>query len=210
VSHIEQAGGRASFVVGDVTNREDVANVVTHCEERYGGIDVLVNNAGRFHSIGGLHEVDPEDWWADVTVNLYGPMLMIRSILPGMLTRDRGVIINMDGGRPAGGSSYASSKAGLMELTEKLREQLEGMGSSVCVFAANPGLNHTDMTEFQRTSEEGQRWIPQVKRRLEAGQTREPKEIARVIASLVEAADPSISGIYVTPDSESPFGRESR
>ena len=121
-----------------------MANLVSHCEERYGGIDVLVNNAGRFHSIGGLHEIHPEDWWADVTVNLYGPMLMISSILPGMLSRDRGVIINMDGGRPAGGSSYASSKAGLMELTEKLREQ----------------------------------------------------------------ADPSISGIHVTPDSERPFGRE--
>jgi hypothetical protein len=100
-------------------------------------------------------------------------MLMIRSILPGMLTRDRGAIINMDGGRPAGGSSYASSKAGLMELTE-----------------------------------EGQRWIPQVKRRLEAGKTRRPEEIARVIAALVEEADPSMSGIYVTPDSERPFGRE--
>jgi NAD(P)-dependent dehydrogenase (short-subunit alcohol dehydrogenase family) len=62
-----------------------VARAVAEVEGRLGPVDVLVNNAARFAALGTLWEVDPDDWWREVEVNLRGPLLCARAVLPGML-----------------------------------------------------------------------------------------------------------------------------
>lgn len=171
-------------------------------EARFGAVDVLFNNAGSFQSIAGVHEVDSELWWQDVTINLLGSLLVIRAVLPGMIERDRGIIISMDGGRPVGGSGYACGKAGLMELTRVLCAELKQQGSRVMVFSAGPGLVRTEMTELQAATEAGRRWIPSTAECFETGQLRAPEEIARTTVRLVQCARPEWSGRGFGPDTD--------
>jgi NAD(P)-dependent dehydrogenase (short-subunit alcohol dehydrogenase family) len=196
---VRQQGSEALVVPTDVTVRDDVQDMVQAALERFGAIDVLFNNAGRFASIAGVWEADPDDWWEDVRVNLFGSMLCMREVLPHMMERDEGIIISMNGGRPTGGSGYASGKAGLMELSRVLVKELESVDSSVMVFTAGPGLVHTEMTEYQARSEAGQRWIPSTKEHIEAGKTREPEELARATMKMIDIATPQLSGASYNP-----------
>ncbi len=204
-SAVEAAGGRVLAVACDITVAEQVSQMVAAAEARFGAIDVLFNNAGSFQSIAGVHEVDAELWWQDVTINLLGSLLVIRAVLPAMIERDRGIIISMDGGRPVGGSGYACGKAGLMELTRVLCAELKQQGSQVMVFSAGPGLVRTEMTELQAASEAGRRWIPSTAECFETGQLRTPEEIARATVRLVQCARPEWSGRGFGPDTD--FGQ---
>jgi NAD(P)-dependent dehydrogenase (short-subunit alcohol dehydrogenase family) len=199
---VEEADGEALAVATDVTDREQVRRMVAAAVERFGQVDVLFNNAATFQAIGGVWEVEPEEWWRDVTVNLYGPLLCIREVLPHMMERDEGVIINMDGGRPKGGTAYACGKAGLVEMTRLLVEELRSAGSRVMVFNASPGLVRTPMTERMVNDEMAARWIPQVKEGLESGSTRRPEEIARATVELLRVARPEISGFSYYPGTD--------
>ncbi len=196
---IEAEGGEGLAVATDVTDRGQVQRMVQAALDRFGSIDILFNNAGSFQSIAGVHEVDPEVWWHDVTVNLLGPLLTIREVLPHMMERDEGVIINMNGGRPVGGTGYACGKAGLMELTRILCEELKMQGSRVMVFSAGPGLVRTEMTELQANTEAGRKWIPSTKEAFDAGRTRKPEELAQATMKLLAIATPEMSGKAYSP-----------
>ncbi len=199
---VRQDGGKALAVPADVTRAEDVRGLVAAAETDFGPVGVLFNNAGSFGCIAGVHEADPAAWWHDVTVNLLGPFLLARAVLPGMIARDEGVIINMNGGRPTGGSAYASGKAGLMELTRVLKEELALLKSRVLVFGAGPGLVRTEMTELQADREAGRRWIPSTAGAFAAGKTRSPQDIARATIRLLEIARPEHSGRIYSPDTD--------
>lgn len=199
---IEREGGTAMAIPTDITDRGQVRQMVGASLARFGSIDVLFNNAGSFQSIAGVHEVAPELWWHDVTVNLYGSLLVIREVLPHMLSRNEGIIINMNGGRPVGGTGYACGKAGLMELTRILVEELKGMNSSVMVFSAGPGLVRTEMTELQANTPAGRKWIPSTKQAFDSGKTRRPEEIALATMRLIRAARPELSGKSYGPDTD--------
>ena len=202
VRAIKAQGGVGLAIATDVTKRSQVQSLVKATLKRFGRIDLLFNNAGSFQSIAGVHEVDPKVWWNDVTVNLLGPLLLMREVLPHMLARDEGIIINMDGGRPLGSTSYASSKAGLMEMTRLLAEELRWMKSSVMVFAAAPGLVRTEMTEYQVRTAAGRKWIPGTKQCFESGKIRPPEDIARATVALAKIARPEMSGKYYDPDTD--------
>ena len=101
--------------------------------------------------------VDPAVWWRDIEINIRGSFNCCRAATPGMWRAKRGRIINLTGGGTATsfpyGSGYATSKAGLLRFTECVNDQLAGSG--VLVFAMDPGLVRTAMTEYQLTSEAG-------------------------------------------------------
>jgi NAD(P)-dependent dehydrogenase (short-subunit alcohol dehydrogenase family) len=137
-----------------------------------------------------------------VTVNLYGAYLTTRAVLQDMMARDTGIIINMNGGRPAGGSSYGSSKAGLMELNRLLAEELQRQDSAVIVLGAGPGLVRTEMTELQVQTEAGRHWLPGVKAKFDAGDLRQPEEIARATVRAIQTATTAVSGEVFGPDFE--------
>ncbi len=200
VDLIRNDGGTALAVSADVTERNQVENLVTKTLEAFERVDVVFNNAGRFNCIAGVHELDPADWWQDVKVNLLGALLVIRQVLPLMIQRDQGVIINMNGGRPVGGTGYACGKAGLMELTEILAKELKMLKSNVIVLSAGPGLVRTEMTELQANTEAGRKWIPSTKECLESGNVGKPEEIAKATIKALLRVKPQHSGQYFGPD----------
>lgn len=195
VDRIEQAGGEALAVTADVTDRAQVDRLVATTLERFGQIDVLFNNAGSFNAIGAIWEVDPETWWQDVTVNLLGSMLCARAVLGPMMKRDQGIIIHMRGGnRIPGGTGYSCSKVALERLVELQAAELERVESNVMVFGMGPGFVHTDMTDLQATTPEGQFWLPRMGEKIRGGEHRSPDDCAHATARLLEIARPELSG----------------
>lgn len=141
----------ALAINADVASAEDTRAAIRETESQLGPVDVLVNNAG----IGGdesgprpFVEMDPQTWWRVQETNVLGPALYTHALLPGMLGRGRGVIINIGSYiaiRPqAAVTAYASSKAALARFSDCLAAELHGTG--VQVFCISPGLVLTDMT----------------------------------------------------------------
>ncbi|QQA41804.1 SDR family NAD(P)-dependent oxidoreductase [Pelagovum pacificum] len=185
----------------DLTDQASVEKTFTAIREEEGRIDILFNNAGRFHSLAGVHECDVDDWWMDMTVNVKGILMSCRTVLPMMMEAGTGTIINMNGGRPIGGTAYASSKAAVVQMTELMAKELEHLGrSDIRVLLANPGLVMTEMTEYQRDTPGGQFWIPGVGEALKAGNTRKPEEIAAMTVRMLGEATVSDNGRMFDPD----------
>lgn len=162
ISELEAAGATALPLVADVTDLAAVERMAAETERELGPVDVLVNNAGVCEAIGPTWEVDPTLWWHDVEVNLRGPFLCSRAVLPQMLSRRSGTIVNVssyNAGRPdpylAG---YSAAKAALVHFTGSLAAETETSGISV--FAIAPGTIDTDLTRHLKHSPAGKRWLP--------------------------------------------------
>jgi NAD(P)-dependent dehydrogenase (short-subunit alcohol dehydrogenase family) len=163
---IEQAGGRALTFAADVTDRQAIEQVVAEIEQRLGRIDLLINSADSFRALGLIAESDPDDWWREVEINVRGPFLCTRAVLPGMVARGRGRIINI---ASAAGlralpttSAYCLSKTAVIRFSESLAVEYGERG--VRAFAMHPGTVRTPMTNYIVESDEiGQRapWVQQ-------------------------------------------------
>jgi NAD(P)-dependent dehydrogenase (short-subunit alcohol dehydrogenase family) len=140
-----EIGGLA--VVADVTKRGEVEAMIAKVESELGPIDLLVANAGIGTGGGSTWEVDPEEWWRVLEVNMLGVHLSCRSAIPGMLERGRGrIVITGSGASYLPGSTstaYPASKAAACRYGETLANELRGR---IPVFVISPGLVQTDMT----------------------------------------------------------------
>jgi 3-oxoacyl-[acyl-carrier protein] reductase len=144
----KEIGGLA--VTADVSKQEEVETMTATVERELGPIDLLVNNAGVGFSSKLPWEEDPADWWHVFEINVLGAYLCCRSVLPAMIDRRRGRIVNTGSGAsylPGGGGStaYGPSKAALGRFGELLARQVSEFG--IAVFVISPGLVRTDMTE---------------------------------------------------------------
>jgi NAD(P)-dependent dehydrogenase (short-subunit alcohol dehydrogenase family) len=194
---IRQEGGRSLVLPTDVSDRQQVSRMVDRTIDEFGRVDVLFNNAARIPVISALWEVDPDSWWDEVTVNLRGPMLCTRFVLPHMMTRGEGIIINMAGGTQIPGrTSYCCSKVALGRLTDLLVKELASVGSPIVVFSMGPGLVKTKRTLVEAESEQGRRWNPGTKKAFDAGEDRPPEDCARAAAKLIARAGPEINGQF--------------
>ncbi len=197
-SLIQQAGGEALVIPTDVTQKDQVDRMVGRALEHFGRIDILFNNAGSFSALGGLWEVDADLWWKDVETNLRGTMLCCQAVLPQMIERDEGIIVNMSGGGAGGpmtgGSGYGCSKAAILRLTDTLAAELQRAGSSVMAFAMDPGFNRTAMTEGLAHIEGVEKWLPHVHRQLDTDDRNEPQDCAKTMTELIRLAVPQLSG----------------
>jgi len=123
--------------------------MIAAAEPAIGPVDLLVNNAGRFGPVGPLAATDPDERWQTLEVNLRGPLYCARAVLPGMLARGHGRIVNVSSSAGLAAipmlSAYAVSKTALYRLTENLAAETRGHG--VTVFTINPGLVRTAMSE---------------------------------------------------------------
>lgn len=142
--------GPTGVVRADVTDAAAVAAAVADVASMLGPIDLLVNNAGRIDAAEvAPWAADPDDWWAVVEANLRGPFLTTRAVLPAMIARGAGRIVNINSGmgqRPYPDySAYSVSKGALARLTDCLAKALDGTG--VTIFDVSPGLVRTEMTE---------------------------------------------------------------
>ena len=171
VAEIEALGGRAEGFAVELSDSFEVEHAFAAVSAALGPVDTLINNAGAFCSIGPIWEVDPDEWWSDIEINLKSAFYCSRAVLPSMLMRRHGRIVNMIGGgasRPLPyGSAYSISKTGTLRLTECLAATLEGTG--VMCLAMDPGLVATDLTRFQMDSASGSKYLPGVAQRLRHG-----------------------------------------
>ena len=146
---VRDLGAPALVIPTDVTDRDQVDRMAAQVIDRYSAIDILVNNAGVAGPIGPLQDNDPAYWVRTIQVNLIGTYLCCRAVLPAMLERNRGKIINMSGGGSLNGaadmSAYGSTKAAVVRLTECLAMELAQ--TNVCVNAIAPGTIQTRMLE---------------------------------------------------------------
>jgi NAD(P)-dependent dehydrogenase (short-subunit alcohol dehydrogenase family) len=158
VSIVRDAGGRACAFQLDVVDATAIDSCVAAVEHELGPIDLLVNNAGVASPAGMDWEVDPSVWWRTLEVNLRGPFLCARAVLPGMIARRRGRIINISSsaafGNNASLSAYGVSKAALTHWSGRLAAQVEQDGVAVIAYA--PSVVRTAMTETLATSPD---WI---------------------------------------------------
>jgi NAD(P)-dependent dehydrogenase (short-subunit alcohol dehydrogenase family) len=146
IDRVVAEGWAALAVAGDVRREEDVARLVATHEAKLGPVDVLVNGAGVLER--GLAEALSPAAFRDVLdVNLVGPFLCARAVIPGMKARRRGRIVNVASISATigteGGSAYNASKAGLLGLTRCLAEELRPHGVQ-CV-SVSPGSTDTEM-----------------------------------------------------------------
>ena len=175
-----EIGGVA--VLADVSNQDDVARLVADVESQLGPIDLLCANAGAGNEQGPAWEVDADDWWRIVEVNVLGVYLCCREVIPGMLERGRGRIVITGSGAaylPASSNTaYTSSKAAVCRFAETLANQLAGR---IPVFVFSPGLVDTEMTKgFPRDAP----WTP-------------PELAPRLVRVLASGRADALAGRYI-------------
>jgi len=136
-------------VTTDVSNRASVEALVERVQTELGPIDLLVNNAGVSEADEPIWKQEPDDWWRVFEINVLGPYLLCRAVLPDMVERGRGRIVNVGSGASylpgSGSTSYGPSKAALGRFGEGLA--LEAGEHGISVFTISPGMVRTAMTE---------------------------------------------------------------
>jgi NAD(P)-dependent dehydrogenase (short-subunit alcohol dehydrogenase family) len=145
----DSTGSRTLALAADVAAEAAVRDAVERGERELGPIDLLVNSAGLVDAAEvPIWETDPDQWWSVVESHIRGAYLTARAVVPSMVARGHGRVVNLASGmgtRPQPEySAYSVGKAGQMRLTECLAESLQGTG--VYAFNIAPGLVETDMT----------------------------------------------------------------
>jgi NAD(P)-dependent dehydrogenase (short-subunit alcohol dehydrogenase family) len=134
-------------ITADVSKRSDVDEMIGEVERELGPIDLLVANAGLGIDEPNAWEMEPEEWWHVLEVNVLGAYLCCRAVIPSMLERRRGRIVVTGSGASylpgTKNSAYAASKAAVGRFAEVLAKQLEGR---IPVFFFSPGLVRSGMT----------------------------------------------------------------
>ena len=187
VTEITSAGGDAIALQADVSQAEEVDNLIKTTLDKFGRIDVLVNNAGITKDTL-LLRMKPEQWQAVIDLNLTGVFLCTKAVSKTMLKQRSGRIINLASvagqmGNP-GQANYSAAKAGVIGFTKTVAKELANRG--VTVNAVAPGFIETDMTNDLK-SDDIIKFIP-------LGRYGKPEEVAGTIRFL--ASDPAAS--YIT------------
>lgn len=145
-AELAQFDVKVSIATGDVSNLESVINAVEHIKADHGPIDILINNAG-VAKLGGFLDLTPEEWEKIIQVNLMGVYNATRAVLPGMIERKTGDIINISSSAGQKGapvtSAYSASKFAVLGLTESL--MLEVRKHNIRVTAFTPSTVVTDL-----------------------------------------------------------------
>jgi 3-oxoacyl-[acyl-carrier protein] reductase len=181
----EEIGGRA--LVGDVSKRDDVERWFAEV----GDVDLLVNNAGIDSSEHmASWELDPDDWWYVFEVNVLGVYLCCRAVIPRMLERGSGRIVNVASGAAylpnTKSTAYSASKAAVHRFSEILADQLRPHG--VPVFSISPGLVRTEMTSG---TPDDAPWTP-------------PELAPRLVRALASGRLDKLSGRYLHAEHDDP------
>ena len=200
VSLVQEAGGCAIAITADVTDQLATEQMARQVEEQLGPINLLVNNAGAPAPIGPLWEADPVEWWRCVDVNLHGPFLCSRAVLPGMVSRRSGRIVTTasSSGLEPGPyvSAYAISKCAAIRFSENLAAETKDHG--IYAFAISPGLVRTAMTETIARSPDDEKWFGGFfEQSLAAGDDVPPERAAELVVFLASGQADTLSGCYL-------------
>ncbi|MFJ8045241.1 SDR family oxidoreductase [Kitasatospora sp. NPDC096147] len=164
----------------DVTDRQAVADAVREAEQVHGPADAIVNNAGAM-LLGRIADQDPDEWERMVDLNVKGVLYGIHAVLPGMLARGRGTIVNISSvaGRKTfpNHTAYVGTKFAVHAMSENLREEVAPAGVRVVVIA--PGAVETELlshTTDERIKQDYQVW------KESAGGALDPEAVAGAVA----------------------------
>ncbi|MBG0744583.1 MAG: SDR family oxidoreductase [Cylindrospermopsis raciborskii KL1] len=143
------SGQKVLALAIDVSNPEQVDRFIQQAVSEFGTIDILVNNAGIYGPKGEIEDVDWGDWVRGIEINLLGPVLLCRAVLPIFKAQRSGKIIQLSGGGATNPmpriSSYAVSKAGIVRFVETLAEEVREFGIDVNAIA--PGALNTRLLD---------------------------------------------------------------
>jgi 3-oxoacyl-[acyl-carrier protein] reductase len=182
---VKDLGGSAQIVPADVSSRQAVASMVRTAVNSFGQVDILVNAAGVYGPIGRVWEVDPEKWAQAIEVNLLGTFFTCQAVLPHMIRRLQGGIINFSGGGATSPlpcfTAYGVSKTAVVRLTETLAEEVKGF--NIRVNAIAPGMVDTRLQDaVLAAGERAGELLPRVRRLRETGDGGAPRELAADLA----------------------------
>jgi len=202
VKEITSDGGAAAYVHVDVTSSADIEQMVADTIEKYGRIDILLNNVG-INPVGTVLETSPEVWDNVMRVNLRSAFLGCKNVIPTMMKAGGGSIINMGSvsgleAGPVSQAAYEASKAGIIALIKSAAQDFAS--KNVRVNCICPGGTATPLLkkfmDESMTSEERQAWIGIVP----MGRPAEPKEIAAVAAFLASDGASYVTGTTIVVD----------
>ena len=198
---IVAAGGTAIFVKADVSRERDTERLAVKSLQRFGKIDGLVNNAG-MRASGRVHEISIADWERSIGVNLRSVYLCSRFVLPDMLKRRKGSIVNLSSVSGVAGdygmAAYSAAKGGVTNLTRAMA--LDYARDGIRVNAVCPGSILTPMLEgalHEIGYEEGLRRFNEA---YPPGRIGEPRDVANVILFLRSDEAQFVNGANVLAD----------
>jgi NADP-dependent 3-hydroxy acid dehydrogenase YdfG len=197
-ARIANVGGEAACASTDVSRREDVSNLVKLACERYGKLDVLINNAG-VGPISPLDDLRVEEWEQMIDINLKGVLYGIAAALPVFRKQGFGHFVNTASTAAhrvvPNQSVYAGTKIAVRAISEGLRQEA---GDKLRVTVISPGFTHTSFAEDVTNSE--------VKAQIAASKDRfamPPDAVARAIAFAIEQpADVDVGEVIVRPTAQ--------
>jgi NAD(P)-dependent dehydrogenase (short-subunit alcohol dehydrogenase family) len=196
-------------VPGDITDSEIVAQAIEAAPARFGGLDVLVNCAGRPDRYSGADECSDDDWRRSIALHLTAPFVASRLAIPHLRKADGGgLIVNIasasgwTGGN--GGVAYTSAKHGLVGLSQNIAATYAGEGVRCIVIC--PGFTQTgaslvmkELRESGRLSERSER--TRLRTRGAHVRRADPDEIGELVGHLVRGGDALLNGAIITADS---------
>ena len=175
-------GYNVEIFKADVSKREEVKKLVEFTIEKYGVIDVIINNAG-IDNEKLFQDITDEDWNNVINTNLYSVFCMCQEVVPTMINRKSGCIINISSIYGTNGGSfatlYSASKAGIIGLTKALAKELGP--SNIRVNAIAPGIIDTDMNKGYSKED-----IESIKEKIPLNRIGEGMDIAKCIKWLIE------------------------
>jgi 3-oxoacyl-[acyl-carrier protein] reductase len=199
VGSIADDGGEATFVETDVSEESAVVEMVDATVDRYGGVDVLVNNAGGvFGADGRPHDVSEADWTRNVDVNLKGQFLCAREVLPAMVEDGGGSLVHVSSVNGLYGmwlTSYSAAKGGIVPFSRLIANQYGRYGvrsNAIC-----PGEIRTPALEYL---EWGDEVVDAVRDQFPLGRFGDPREVANVALFLASAEASYVTGTEVVVD----------
>lgn len=195
-NEIKQLGVEVISVKGDISKLKEVENLVSVAKERFGNVDIMVNNAGITKDTLILR-MKEEDFDSVIDVNLKGVFNCLKAITPIMVKQKHGKIISISSvvgiSGNAGQVNYAASKAGIIGMTKSLAKEVGSRGINVNAVA--PGFIETDMTDAlgDKIKEEAKKNIPLRK-------LGKPEDVANVVAFLASESSDYITGQVIQVD----------
>ncbi|NMH88968.1 SDR family oxidoreductase [Flavivirga algicola] len=208
VNHIKSNGGSASFEVCDMMNDQTVEAVGHKIVKEMGHIDVWINNVGvnNHNAIGPSWELEPKNWWTEVSLNLYTAFLGTRIAINLMRTRNFGYIINLGGGgvqepKPFG-SAYGAAKTAIVKFTETVNIELKEEKLNIKVFAFNPGFIKNKRTETLIKSDVARKYMPKLEQVFKYGVMSKPEDSISLINTLISGSADELSGRYFFSDDQ--------
>lgn len=193
---VKDMGVDAISIKGDISNLMDVENLVSSAKEKFGSIDIMVNNAG-ITKDALILRMKEEDFDTVIDVNLKGVFNCLKTITPIMVRQRHGKIINLSSvvgiSGNAGQVNYSASKAGVIGMTKSLAKEVGSRGINVNAVA--PGFIETDMTGVL-----GEKYKDEIKRNIPLKKLGNPEDVANVVAFLASKDSDYITGQVIHVD----------